>query len=87
MNAELVSQNEARIIIPTVFRINYLNALKSLSHNGSSQALIKVLDFAQNYTSQINWSHYEKAKKQLLETNAFQDPYEADQLGSHLTLP
>ena len=33
MNAELVSENENRIIVPTVFRNNYLVALKALSQN------------------------------------------------------
>jgi hypothetical protein len=87
MNAELVSANQARIIIPTIFRNNYLAALKTLSLNSQADPLIRVLDFAQKYTSLIDWSDFEKAKKMLLKTNAFADSNEADMMGLRLTLP
>lgn len=46
MNAELVSAGESRIVVPTVYRNNYLNALRALSHNKVPDALLLVLDFA-----------------------------------------
>ncbi len=87
MNAELVAGKQARIIIPTVFRNNYLAALKSLTHNGNAKPLIRALDFAQNYTFQLDWSDYAKAREQLVKTHAFDDPYEADAAGVRLILP
>lgn len=87
MNAELVAADQARIIIPTIFRNNYLTALKSLTNDGRSEPLIRVLDFAQNYTSCINWSTFKKAKKMLEETHAFEDPYRGDLEGIRLILP
>lgn len=87
MNAELVSAGEARIIIPTIFRNNYLSALKALTNNGRAEPLIRALDFAQNYTSCINWSAFKIAKQMLTETHAFEDPYRADLEGIRLILP
>ena len=57
MNAELVAEGQARIIIPTIFRDNYLSSLKALSLNSRFEPLIRTLDFAQNYTSHIDWSN------------------------------
>lgn len=87
MNAELVAGGEARLIIPTVFRSNYLLALKNLSHNQRAQSLIRVLDFAQHYTSLINWTRFEQAEEMLKKTHAFDDPTEADLMGVQLVLP
>ena len=62
MNAELVAQNEARIIIPTVFRSEYLQSLKALTHNHRPDPLVSVLDFAWRYTHQIDFSTLETAR-------------------------
>lgn len=87
MNAELVAADQARIIIPTIFRNNYLTALKALTHYAEALPLIRALDFAQKYTSLIHWNNYKKAKKMLQETHAFADPNQADFTGIRLTLP
>lgn len=87
MNAELVAAHQARIIIPTIFRNNYLSALKALTHNSQAESLIRTLDFAQKYTSRIDWSDYKKAQEMLTETHAFDDPNQADLLGLRLILP
>ncbi len=87
MNAELVAAQEARMIIPTIFRNNYLSALKSLTHNGQAEPLIRSLDFAQKYTSRIDWSTMKKAQKMLTETHAFDDPNQAELLGLRLIIP
>ena len=47
MNAELVAGGEERIIIPTIFRSNYLSALKALSLAQNTKPLTRTLDFAQ----------------------------------------
>ena len=47
MNAELVAAGENRVIVPTVYRNNYLIALKALSQNGITGALVRTMDFAQ----------------------------------------
>ncbi len=85
MNAELIAAGEQRIIIPTVFRQNYLQSLKALSHNSITDAFIKTLDFAQRYTGMIDWSDITRATDMLQETNAFIDSSEDE--NTRLKLP
>lgn len=87
MNAELVTADQARIIIPTVFRNNYLSALKALTHQGKSDPLIRTLDFAQKYTSLIDWHDFDKAYAMLRSSNAFEDANTAELIGNRLELP
>jgi Fic family protein len=87
MNAELVSAAEQRIIIPQVYRNNYLMGLRALSVNRRADALIATLDFAQRYTAAIDYSSFEGARVTLERTNAFRDPAEADTAGMRLLLP
>lgn len=87
MNAELVAADQARIIIPTIFRNNYLSALKALTHQYRPDALIRSLDFAQKYSALIDWSDFEKAHAMLRATHAFEDSNTADVIGNRLILP
>ena len=87
MNAELVAAGENRIIVPTVYRNNYLMALKALSQNGVTGALVRVMDFAQRYTAAIDFFDFERARSILEKTHAFADPNEADAAGIRLVLP
>jgi hypothetical protein len=87
MNAELVAEGECRIIIPTVFRNNYLMALRALSQNRRAGPLVRSLDFAQRYTVAIDFSDLDGARRMLDATNAFLDPLEADATGAHLRMP
>ncbi|NED98602.1 Fic family protein [Phytoactinopolyspora halotolerans] len=87
MNNELVAAGECRIIVPTVFRYEYLAALGAMSDGGYPQALISVLDFAQRYTYQIDFSTVGTAHEMLERTHAFTDPQIASEQGIRLTLP
>lgn len=77
MNAELENAGLSRIIVPTVFRDDYLLALRALSLSDSPAPLCKVLDFAQEFSAAIDMSSYENALQKLTESNAFRDPDEA----------
>lgn len=87
MNAELVKSGEERIIIPTVFRGNYLSALKALSLNGQPTPLVRTLDYAQKWVAAIQWADLEGTRRELDGCNAFMDPSEADERGIRLRLP
>lgn len=87
MNAELVAADQARIIIPTIFRNNYISALKALTHNYRPDALIRSLDFVQHYTSLIDWSDFDRAHAMLKATHAFEDSNTAEMRGYRLILP
>jgi hypothetical protein len=87
MNAELVAAGENRIIVPTVYRNNYLMALKSLSQNGMAAALLRTMDFAQRYTAAVDFAELDRARFILDRTHAFLDPNEADTAGIRLVMP
>lgn len=87
MNAELVAADEARIIIPTVLRNDYLMALRGATHNGNFAALFAVLDFARRWTAQVDFTSRTVAEQVLADTNALRDANEAERLGTRLILP
>jgi hypothetical protein len=87
MNAELVAGGEVRIVIPTVYRANYLSALKGATHGGHYAGLFAMLDFARRWTAQVDFSSRESAEADLARTNATRDPAEADNAGVRLVLP
>jgi Fic family protein len=68
MNGELVANGEQRVIIPIVYRNNYLAALRALSNSGYAEALIRTLDFAQKYTHSIDWSNLQKCRSLTVTT-------------------
>lgn len=76
MNAELVHSRLCRIIIPTVYREDYLLALRRLSRTGDPEAYIRMLLRAQEFTASIDFSEYENALKSLDKSNAFMEPHE-----------
>ena len=86
MNAELVAAGEERILIPTVFRANYLSALKALSQSGWPQPITRVLDFAQKWTASIDWRSIAETRDALDACNAFLDPAIAEEQGKRLRL-
>jgi len=87
MNAELSAAGEQRIVIPIVYRDNYLQGLRALSRNGNPQPLVRVLDFAQAYAAAIEWSDLRDAERSLEQTNAFLTPEAAEERGVRLELP
>lgn len=62
-------------------------ALKALSQNGITAAVVRTLDFAQRYTAAVDFSDLDRARLILDRTHAFADPNEADVAGTGLVLP
>jgi Fic family protein len=87
MNAELIAAGEERIIIPTVYRQNYLSALKALSQTGHAEALIRTLDYAQRWTGAVQWTDLQSSQRELGACNAFLDPGQAEEEGIRLRMP
>jgi hypothetical protein len=87
MNAELIGKSEQRIIIPTVYRNNYLSALRALSLNAISDPLILTLDFEQKYTLSLNYEDFYDTHLLLEKTYAFLDPNDPEEKGLRLRLP
>jgi Fic family protein len=87
MNAELIAAGEERIVIPTVYRLNYLSALKALSQTGHPEALIRTLDYAQRWTGSVQWRALSETQRDLENCNAFIDPGRAEEEGLRLRMP
>ena len=77
MNAELVSQRQSKVIIPNVFRDDYILALKKFSHQRDISTLVQVLDKMQQYAGRITCGSFEDAHDYLTLTNAYKEPDEA----------
>lgn len=77
MNAELVKANQTRIIIPTVYRDDYLGALRRLTRNNDSTVYIKMLQRAQKFSSTLLADDMEALENQLAQSNAFKEHDEA----------
>lgn len=76
MNAELYAQGLSTIIIPNVYRDDYLGALRALSRQNRPRPLIQMLTRAHEF-SHIEFSPYQKILKLLKQQNWFEDPDEA----------
>ncbi len=87
MNAELVAAGEERIVIPTVYRANYLSSLKALSQSGWPEPLIRVLDFAHEWTATVDWQSVTETQRTLESCNAFLDAGIAEAEGKRLQMP
>ena len=74
MNAELVAGMQSRIIVPTVFRDDYLGGLRRLTRQEDPSVLIKALRYAHDYTARIDFSDLTPATEALRTTNAFHEP-------------
>src|SRR5690606_30968861 len=53
MNAELVAAGQTKIIIPTVFREDYLGALRQLTRRNEPDTFIRMLQRAQQLSTTI----------------------------------
>ncbi|MDQ3193392.1 MAG: Fic family protein, partial [Bacteroidota bacterium] len=73
MNAELVKEGKSKIIIPTSYREDYLLTLRKLSRSKEPDSYIEMLQRAQTFTSEIDFSDFNTALIQLKKFNAF-DP-------------
>lgn len=87
MNAELIAAEEERIVVPTVYRSEYLSALKALSQNGRPEPLIRVLDYAQRWTATVPWSTVDATSQELTACNAFLDSAVAEREEKRLLMP
>jgi hypothetical protein len=87
MNAELVTAGEVRIVVPIVYRANYLSAMRAATNSGNFAAMYAMLEFARRYTAQVDFSSRENAEADFDRTNALRDSTEAEYAGLRLALP
>lgn len=76
MNAELVHGGLHRIIIPTVYREDYLLALRALTRQGNTTPYLRMLARAHEFTARIDFADYDAALAQLRAADSFLEPHE-----------
>ena len=76
-NAELFASDQSRIIVPTVFREDYILSLKKFSNLKDPDAFIRVMDKLHHYSSHIFGKSFEEFNHYFTETNAYKEPSEA----------
>lgn len=77
MNAELVKTNQTRIIIPTVYRDDYLGALRRLTRNDDPSVYIRMLQRAQEFSATLIANDMDALENHLTQSNAFKEHDEA----------
>jgi hypothetical protein len=73
MNAELVKAKQTKIIIPTVYRDDYLGALRRLSRQKDPVVYVNMLQRAQEFSSTIKANDMNEAEIHLEACNAFKE--------------
>jgi len=76
MNVELVAANRPTTIVPTVFRDDYLLALRALTRRHRPQPLVDALVKAQRFST-LDFSDYPRVQLELERRNWFREPGEA----------
>lgn len=80
MNAELVAQKQCKIIIPTVYREDYLITLRKLTRDKDPAPYVEMLSKAYKFSSYLINDDYNELYKYLETHNAFSEPDEGKQL-------
>jgi len=73
MNAELVKAGQSKIIIPNVFRIDYLGALRKLTRKGEPEVYIRMLLRARQFSATLKGEDTDVMQQVLTESNAFSE--------------
>ncbi len=87
-NAELSTAGEVRLVIPNVYRNNYLAALSGFSNGaGHGEQLVAVLEFSQRWAAAVDWTSFDGANAILESCNAYLDAGTGESTGRRLRLP
>lgn len=76
MNAELIAAGQTTVIIPTVYRDDYLQAQRALTRRHRPTPIIEAISKAQRFSS-LEFSPYPTILADLTRRNWFRDPDEA----------
>jgi len=74
MNAELVSNDLFKIIVPTVCRDNYLNGMRQATRYDKFRAITKILHQLHQFTASVDWEDYNDARQYLEGNKADNEP-------------
>ncbi len=82
MNAELCAAGQSRILVPTVYREDYILSLRKLSRQSVPTTYVGVLNRLLEFSAQLPCQSFEQAHSYLTIANAYAEPDEA-----HLNFP
>ena len=74
MNTELTTGRQSKIIIPTVYRDDYMGALRKLTRQGDPDAYIRMLERAHEFSGWIYDENMDEMQSYLGKCNAFLEP-------------
>ncbi len=74
MNAELVHGGQSRIIVPTVFREDYLLSLRKLSRRKEPDTYIRVMEKMHHFSDNLFGNDFDELNRYLLASNAYEEP-------------
>jgi hypothetical protein len=76
MNAELSAKGLSKIIIPTVYRDDYMGALRKLTRQRVADTYVRMLLRAYEFSSALAGERIDEMEKHLIECDAFKEPQE-----------
>lgn len=76
MNAELTAKGLTKIIIPTVYREDYMGALKKLTKQRVSDPYIRMLSRAHEFSTTLVGDDIDAMERFLIECDTFKEPKE-----------
>ncbi|MFN5168156.1 MAG: Fic family protein [Cyclobacteriaceae bacterium] len=76
MNAELSSKGLVKIIIPTVFREDYMGALRKLTRQQMADPYIRMMLRAYDFSASLKQESVDEMEQYLLSCDAFKEPKE-----------
>lgn len=77
MNAEFVRADQSRIIVPTVFREDYILALRKLTRHKDPLAYINVMTKLHQFSDNLYGTDFTELKNYLATCNAYEEPSQA----------
>jgi Fic family protein len=73
MNAELTAAGQSKIIIPTVFRTDYLSALRQLTRKDNPEKLINAIQRVRLFSYNLRGDNFEQMRDYMERCNAFKE--------------
>ena len=73
LNSVLTAAGEAKVLVPTVFRTDYIGALRKLTRNGDPAVLINAMKRLQEFSTHLEAEDFDRLKFTLEQSNAFCD--------------
>lgn len=77
MNAELFRGGQSRIIVPTVFREDYILALRKLTRTNEPDTYIRVMEKLHKFSDNLYGNDFDELNNYLIQCNAYEEPERA----------